>query len=83
MFGGLVSNAKFQCLGMSWGCCDNGLKERQRRQLRRGEREKTLIFYLVTQTFTRNSGWAENSVRAVKFFKGKIVFLLFGEVSNI
>ena len=24
MFGGLVSNAKFQCLGMSWGCCDNG-----------------------------------------------------------
>ena len=39
MFGGLVSNAKFRCLGMSWGCCDNGLKERQRRQLRRGERE--------------------------------------------
>ena len=42
-----------------------------------GEREKTLIFCLVTQTFTRNSG------RAVKFFKGKIVFLSFGEVSNI
>ena len=39
VFGGLVSNAKFRCLGMSWGCCDNGLKERQRRQLRRGERE--------------------------------------------
>ena len=31
MFGALVSNAKFQCLGMSWGCCDNGLKERQRK----------------------------------------------------
>ena len=27
--GGQIAS-KFQCLGMSWGCCDNGLKERQR-----------------------------------------------------
>ena len=29
VFRGLVSNAKFQCSGMSWGCYDNGLKEMQ------------------------------------------------------
>ena len=52
--GGLVSNAKFQCLGKSWSCCDNGLKERQRRQLRRGEREKKLIFSQSTNKKTQS-----------------------------
>ena len=32
--------------GMSWGCRDNGLKERQRRQLRRGERERKNFDFL-------------------------------------
>ena len=45
--GGLISNAKFQCLGMSWGCCDNGLKEMQSMvegEAESGrEREKNLI----------------------------------------
>ena len=64
VFGGLVSNAKFQCLGMSWGYCDNGLKERQRmgwrrgreRQLCKGEREFFLIIWKFTQTYQKQ--WA-------------------------
>ena len=47
MFGGLFSNAKFQCLGMSWGCYDNGLKERRRWKLHRGEREKFFFLFSV------------------------------------
>ena len=44
VFRGLVSNAKFQCSGMSWGCYDNGLKERQRVAVVQGrEREKKII----------------------------------------
>ena len=81
--GGQIAS-KFQCLGMSWGWCDNGLKERQRWVKGEaesgscvGEREKKNLFYESLLRLTKNSG------RAVKFFKGKIVFLLFGEVSKI
>ena len=89
MFGGLVSNAKFQCLGMIWGCCDNGLKERQRMGWRRGrdgscagDRKKNFDSLFGYSDFYQNIGWAKNSGRVVKYFKGKIVFLLFGEVSK-
>ena len=85
-FGGSVSNAKFQCLGMSWGCCDNGW--RRGREWVEGEaksgncagereREKKNLFYESLLKLARNSG------RVMKIFKGKIVFLLFGEVSKI
>ena len=89
MFGGLVSNAKFQCLGMIWGYYDNGLKERQRMGWRRGrdgscagERNFFFDFMFGYSNFYQNIGRAKNSGRVVKYFKGKIVFLLFGEVSK-
>ena len=43
MYGGLVSNAKFQCLGMSWGCYDNGLEKRQKATTAQG-RERNFFF---------------------------------------
>ena len=46
------------------------------------ERKKKLILWKFTQTYQKQwGGW--NCGRVVKFFKGKIVFLLFGEVSKI
>ena len=47
------------------------------------EREKKkMIIWKFTQTYQKQwAGW--NSGRTMKFFKGKIVFLLFGEVSKI
>ena len=54
------------------------MKERQRTVTAQGrEREKKNLFYESLLKLARNSG------RVMKIFKGKIVFLLFGEVSKI
>ena len=54
------------------------MKERQRAAAVQGrEREKKIDFMKSLLRLARNSG------RVVKFFKGKIVFLLFGEVTKI
>ena len=64
---------------MDEGEAENGLKERQRAVTAQGrEREKKKnLFYESLLKLARNSG------RVMKIFKGKIVFLLFGEVSKI